>query len=75
MEDFKEFRNIIVSGHCKISIRALLNVFYFRFPLIVRSFCRKTKTKKSLVRQCEYKTQPKGSFWCHIIDAKGAVFY
>ena len=25
-----------------------------------------------LVRQCEYTTQPKGSFWCHVIDAKGA---
>ena len=25
--------------------------------------------------QCEYTTQPKGSFWCHVIDAKGAVFY
>ena len=30
---------------------------------------------ESLVGQCEYTTQPKGSFWCHVIDAKGAVFY
>ena len=28
-----------------------------------------------LVGQCEYTTQPKGSFWCHVIDAKGAVIY
>ena len=28
---------------------------------------------ESLVGQCEYITQPKGSFWCHIIDTKGAV--
>ena len=28
---------------------------------------------ESLVGQCEYTTQPKGSFWCHIIDTKGAV--
>ena len=30
---------------------------------------------ESLVGQCEYTTQPKGSFRCHVIDAKGAVFY
>ena len=28
---------------------------------------------ESLVGQCEYTTQPKGSFWCHVIDAKDAV--
>ena len=28
---------------------------------------------ESLVGQCEYATQPKGSFWCHVIDAKGAI--
>ena len=28
---------------------------------------------ESLVGQCEYTTQPKGSFWCHVIDTKGAV--
>ena len=28
---------------------------------------------ESLVRQCEYTTQLKGSFWCHVIDTKGAV--
>ena len=28
---------------------------------------------ESLAGQCEYTTQPKGSFWCHVIDAKGAV--
>ena len=28
---------------------------------------------ESLVGQCEYTTQTKGSFWCHVIDAKGAV--
>ena len=27
----------------------------------------------SLVGQCEYTVQPKGSFWCHVIDAKDAV--
>ena len=26
-----------------------------------------------LVGQCEYATQPKGSFWCHVIDTKGAI--
>ena len=26
-----------------------------------------------LVGQCEYTTQPKGSFWCHVIDTKGAI--
>ena len=30
---------------------------------------------ESLVAQCEYITLPKGSFWCHNIDTKGAVFY
>ena len=28
---------------------------------------------ESLVGQCEYTTQSKGSFWYHIIDTKGAV--
>ena len=28
---------------------------------------------ESLVGQCEYKTQPKGSFWCYVIDTKGAI--
>ena len=28
---------------------------------------------ESLVGQCEYATQPKGSFWCHVIETKGAV--
>ena len=28
---------------------------------------------ESLVRECEYTTQPKGFFWCHVIDPKGAV--
>ena len=27
----------------------------------------------SLVGQCQYTTQPKGSFWCHVIDTKCAV--
>ena len=27
----------------------------------------------SLVGQCKYKAQRKGSFWCHVIDTKGAV--
>ena len=28
---------------------------------------------ESSVGQCEYTTQPKGSFWCHVIDTKDAV--
>ena len=28
---------------------------------------------ESLVGQCEYTTQPKGSFWCHVIDIKSAI--
>ena len=28
---------------------------------------------ESLVGQCEYKTQPKGFFWCHVIDTNGAI--
>ena len=28
---------------------------------------------ESLVRQYDYKTQPKGSFWCHVTDTKGAI--
>ena len=28
---------------------------------------------ESSVGQCEYTTQPKGSFWCHVIDTKGAI--
>ena len=28
---------------------------------------------ESLVGQCEYTTQPKGSFWCHFIDTKGEI--
>ena len=27
----------------------------------------------SLVGECDYTTQPKGSFWCHFIDTKGSV--
>ena len=30
---------------------------------------------ESLVGKCGYPTQLKGSFWCHGIDTKGAVFY
>ena len=28
---------------------------------------------ESLVGQCECTTQPKGSFWCHVIDTNGAI--
>ena len=28
---------------------------------------------ESLVGQCEYTTQPQGSFWCHVIDTKDAL--
>ena len=28
---------------------------------------------ESLVVQCECKSQPKCSFWCHVIDTKGAI--
>ena len=28
---------------------------------------------ESLIGQCEYTTQPKGSFWCHVIDTKGTI--
>ena len=28
---------------------------------------------ESLVGQCEYKTQPNRSFWCHVIDTIGAI--
>ena len=28
---------------------------------------------ESLVGQCEYTTQPNGSFWCHCVDAKGLL--
>ena len=28
---------------------------------------------ESLIGQCEYTTQPKGSFWCHVIDTKDAI--
>ena len=28
---------------------------------------------ESLVGQCDYTTQPKVSFWRHVIDAKGAI--
>ena len=28
---------------------------------------------ESLVGQSEYTTQPKGFFWCHVIDTKGAI--
>ena len=28
---------------------------------------------ESLVGQCEYTTQPKGSFWCQFVDAKGLL--
>ena len=32
-----------------------------------------TYVVESLVGKCEYTTPPKGSFWCHVIDTKGAV--
>ena len=28
---------------------------------------------ESLVGQCEYTTQPKDSFWRHVIDTNGAI--
>ena len=28
---------------------------------------------ESLAGQCEYATQPKGSFWCHVFGTKGAI--
>ena len=28
---------------------------------------------ESLVGQCEYTTQPKGSFWYHFIDTNGTI--
>ena len=28
---------------------------------------------ESIVGQCEYTTQAKGFFWCHVIDTKGAM--
>ena len=28
---------------------------------------------ESLVGQCEYTAQPKGSFCCYVIDTKGAI--
>ena len=28
---------------------------------------------ESLVGQCEYTAQPKGSFWCQCVDAKGLL--
>ena len=28
---------------------------------------------ESLVEQCEYTTQYKGSFWCHVIDTNNAI--
>ena len=28
-----------------------------------------------LVGQCEYTTQPKSSFWCRVIDTKGAILF
>ena len=28
---------------------------------------------ESLVGQCEYTTQSKGSFWCHVNDTKGVI--
>ena len=28
---------------------------------------------ESLVEQYEYTTQPKDSFWCHVIHTKGAI--
>ena len=30
---------------------------------------------ESLVGHCEYTTQPKGSFWCHGFDTKGAISF
>ena len=32
-----------------------------------------TFVTESLDGQCEYTTQPKGSFWCDVIDTKSAV--
>ena len=29
---------------------------------------------ESLVGKCEYAAQPKGSFWCHVTNTKGAMF-
>ena len=34
---------------------------------------RKHMLYESLIGQCVYTTQPKGSFWCHVIDTKGAI--
>ena len=34
---------------------------------------RKHMLYESLIGQYEYKTEPKGSFWCHFIDTKGEV--
>ena len=28
---------------------------------------------ESLVGQCEYTTEPKGPFWCYVIDTKGVL--
>ena len=28
---------------------------------------------ESLVGHCEYTSQRKGFFWCHVIDTKGAI--
>ena len=28
---------------------------------------------ESLVGQCEFTTQPKGSSWCHVINTKGTI--
>ena len=28
---------------------------------------------ESLLGECEYRTQPKGYFWCHVADAKRAL--
>ena len=30
---------------------------------------------ESLVEQCKCTTQPKGSFWCHVIDTKGSMLF
>ena len=30
---------------------------------------------ESLVGQCKYKTQPKSSFWCHVVDKKSGVLF
>ena len=40
---------------------------------VITPYASTTASSKLRVGQCEYTTQLKGSFWCHIIDTKGAV--